>query len=63
MHNITPLRSYRCTLIPDTLPDAQVEAAASAGMLKAVRLKAPNANGRARAPSTRPADVCTRSSS
>ena len=45
MHNITPLRSYRCTLIPDTLPDDQVEAAASAGMLKAVRLKAPNAEG------------------
>ena len=44
MEQIQAKRRYLCTLIPQDLPDDQVEIAASAGTLPVVRLQAPNAD-------------------
>lgn len=43
MHTITPLRSYRCQLIPADLAYDEVEQAADARALPELRLRAANA--------------------
>lgn len=41
---IRPTHSYRLTLVPPGLPAADVEAAADAGALRTLRLRAPDAS-------------------
>lgn len=43
MMNITPTHSYRATLVPADLPAEDVQAAADAGLLPTLRVRAPNA--------------------
>lgn len=47
MNTITPLRSYRCQLIPADLAADEVEQAADARALPELRLRAPRAESAA----------------